>query len=257
MASAKRPASRRLPAKRPPAKRPPAKRAAPTRSQHKRAPAQRAPAEPAPAERARVQRVPKPRPDLLEAGDGRQRCGWARNALSAAYHDAEWGVPLHDERRLFEFVVLEGMQAGLSWDCVLGKRPAFRAAFADFDPERVARFGARDVARLMRDAGIIRNRQKIEAAIGNARAFLAVQAEFGGFAPYAWRFVEGRPLVNRWGGLRELPARTAVSDAWSKDLRARGFRFVGSTIVYAHMQATGMVNDHLVGCFRHRELGGT
>jgi DNA-3-methyladenine glycosylase I len=193
--------------------------------------------------------------DLLPAGPRRQRCGWARNDLAAAYHDAEWGVPLHEERRLFEFVVLEGMQAGLSWDTVLRKRPAFRAAFADFDPERVARFGARDVTRLMGDAGIIRNRQKIEAAIANARAFLAVQEEFGGFARYAWAFVDGRPLVNRWRALREVPPTSPVSDAWSKDLRARGFKFVGSTIVYAHMQATGMVNDHLVGCFRHRAVG--
>ena len=183
------------------------------------------------------------------------RCGWARNELSAAYHDTEWGVPLRDERRLFEFVVLEGMQAGLSWDCVLGKREAFRRAFAGFDPERVARFGARERRRLLADAGIIRNRQKIEAAIGNARAFLAVQEEFGSFAKYAWRFVDGRPVVNRWRSLKQLPATDEVSDAWSKDLRARGFRFVGSTIVYAHMQATGMVNDHLVGCFRHRQVG--
>ena len=193
--------------------------------------------------------------DLLPAGPRRQRCGWARNDLAAAYHDAEWGVPLHEERRLFEFVVLEGMQAGLSWDTILRKRPAFRAAFADFDPERVARFGARDVTRLMSDAGIIRNRQKIEAAIANARAFLAVQEEFGGFARYAWAFVDGRPLVNRWRALREVPATSPVSDAWSKDLRGRGFKFVGSTIIYAHMQATGMVNDHLVGCFRHRAVG--
>ena len=196
------------------------------------------------------------RPDLLPAGPRRQRCGWARNELSAAYHDAEWGVPLRDERKLFEFVVLEGMQAGLSWDCILKKRPAFREAFAEFDPERVARFGAREKRRLLADAGIIRNRLKIEAAIGNARAFLAVQDEFGGFAKYAWQFVGHRPVVNRWKSLKELPARDAVSDAWSKDLKSRGFKFVGSTIVYAHMQATGMVNDHLVGCFRHRALGG-
>jgi DNA-3-methyladenine glycosylase I len=209
---------------------------------------------PASKSKSKPKPAQKPRPDLLPAGEGRQRCGWARNELSVAYHDREWGVPLRDERALFEFVVLEGMQAGLSWDCVLGKRPAFRAAFAGFDPERVARFGARDVTRLLGDAGIIRNRQKIEAAIGNARAFLAVQKEFGGFSPYAWSFVEGKPLVNRWTGLRELPARTEVSDAWSKDLKARGFKFVGSTIVYAHMQATGMVNDHLVGCFRHAPL---
>jgi DNA-3-methyladenine glycosylase I len=193
-------------------------------------------------------------PDLLPAGNGRRRCGWARNELSATYHDEEWGVPLHDDRRLFEFVVLEGMQAGLSWDTILRKRPAFRAAFAGFDPERVACFGARDVRRLLGDAGIIRNRQKIDAAIGNARVFLAVKEEFGSFATYAWRFVEGRPVVGQARRLREVPATSRESDAWSKDLRARGFKFVGSTIVYAHMQATGMVNDHLVGCFRRSAL---
>ena len=195
------------------------------------------------------------RPDLLPAGPRRHRCGWARNELSAAYHDEEWGVPLFDERSLFEFVVLEGMQAGLSWDCVLGKRPAFRKAFAGFDPERVARFGAREKRRLLADAGIIRNAQKIDAAIGNARAFLAVQEEFDGFARYAWGFVDGRPVVNRWRALKQIPPTSKVSDAWSKDLKARGFKFVGSTIVYAHMQATGMVNDHLVDCFRHRQVG--
>ena len=194
------------------------------------------------------------RVDLLPAGRGRMRCGWARNELSAAYHDTEWGVPLRDERKLFEFVVLEGMQAGLSWDCVLGKRIAFRKAFAGFDPVLVARFGAREKRRLLADAGIIRNRQKIEAAIGNARAFLAVQEEFGSFAKYAWRFVDGRPVVNRWKSLRHLPATDSISDAWSKDLKARGFKFVGSTIVYAHMQAIGMVNDHLVTCFRHKPV---
>ena len=194
------------------------------------------------------------RADLLPAGPKRQRCGWARNELAAAYHDAEWGVPLRKDREIFEFLVLEGMQAGLSWDCVLGKRIAFRKAFADFDPVRVARFGAREKRRLLADAGIIRNRQKIDAAIGNARAFLAVQEEFGSFAKYAWRFVDGRPVVNRWKSLRHLPATDSISDAWSKDLKARGFKFVGSTIVYAHMQATGMVNDHLVGCFRHRQV---
>jgi len=184
-----------------------------------------------------------------------RRCGWARNELEAQYHDVEWGVPLHDDRRLFEFVVLEGAQAGLSWDIILRKRDAFRAAFAGFDPERVARFGKRDLARLLRDPGIVRNRQKLEAAITNARAFLKVQEEFGSFASYAWGFVDGRPVVNRWRGLGEIPARTAQSDAWSKDLKQRGFKFVGSTIVYAHMQATGLVNDHLVGCFRHTEVG--
>jgi DNA-3-methyladenine glycosylase I len=195
------------------------------------------------------------RPDLLPAGSRRQRCGWARNDLAATYHDAEWGVPLRDDRRLFEFLVLEGMQAGLSWDCILRKRPAFRAAFAHFDPERVARFGAREQRRLLADAGIVRNRLKIEAAIANARAFLAVREEMGSFSRYAWGFVEGRPIVNRWTKIRQVPATNDVSDAWSKDLRARGFRFVGSTIIYAHMQATGMVNDHLVGCFRHGQVG--
>ena len=182
------------------------------------------------------------------------RCGWARNELAAAYHDHEWGVPLRDEVKLFEFVVLEGMQAGLSWDTILRKREAFRKAFAGFDPAKVVRFGARDVTRLLGDAGIIRNRHKIEAAIGNARAFLDVQQEFGGFAKYMWGFVGGRPVVNRWKRLREVPPTDRVSDAWSRDLKRRGFRFVGPTIVYAHMQATGMVNDHLLGCFRHAPL---
>jgi DNA-3-methyladenine glycosylase I len=192
--------------------------------------------------------------DLLPAGRNRQRCGWARNEHAAAYHDAEWGVPLRDDRQIFEFLILEGMQAGLSWDCILRKRPAFRAAFAGFDPERVARFGARERRRLLADAGIIRNRLKIDAAIGNARAFLEVCEEHGSFARYAWGFVDGRPIVNRWTKIRQVPPRNDVSDAWSKDLRGRGFRFVGSTIIYAHMQATGMVNDHLVGCFRHRQV---
>ena len=182
------------------------------------------------------------------------RCPWAQTPLNVVYHDTEWGVPLHDDRRLFEFLVLEGMQAGLSWDCILRKRPAFRAAFAHFDPARVARFGAREQRRLLADAGIVRNRLKIEAAIGNARAFLAVQEEMGSFSCYAWGFVDGRPIVNRWTRIRQVPATNDVSDAWSKDLRARGFRFVGSTIIYAHMQATGMVNDHLVGCFRQRQV---
>jgi len=195
------------------------------------------------------------RPDLIPAGRNRQRCGWARNELAATYHDAEWGVPLRDDRRLFEFLILEGMQAGLSWDCILRKRPAFRAAFAHFEPERVARFGARERQRLLADAGIVRNRLKIDAAIANARAFLAVQEEMGSFSRYAWGFVGGRPIVNRWKRIRQVPATNEVSDAWSRDLRARGFRFVGSTIIYAHMQATGMVNDHLVGCFRHRQVG--
>lgn len=168
------------------------------------------------------------------------------------YHDTEWGVPLHDDRKLFEFLVLEGMQAGLSWSIVLRKRENFRAAFDDFDARKVARYQTRDVARLLADAGIIRNRLKIEAAINNAHRFLEVQAAFGSFDSYIWRFVDGKPVRNAFRSLRQIPATTPVSDAISRDMKARGFRFVGSTVVYAHMQATGMVNDHLVGCFRYR-----
>lgn len=187
--------------------------------------------------------------------DGKIRCDWCLgDPLYLDYHDREWGVPLHDERSLFEFLVLEGAQAGLSWLTILRKREAYRRAFAGFDPEKVARFDARKKRALLADAGIVRNRLKIEAAVGNARAFLAVQEEFGSFDAYAWRFVGGRPIQNRWNALRELPAETPESKAWSKDLKKRGFRFVGPTIVYAHMQATGMVNDHLAGCFRHREV---
>jgi len=164
------------------------------------------------------------------------------------YHDREWGTPVHDDRRQFEFLILEGAQAGLSWRTVLHKREAYRAAFA--------RFGARDVRRLLGDAGIIRNRLKIGSAIKNARAFLAVQEEFGTFDAYIWRFVDGKPKVNRWRGLREIPAKTRESDALSKDLKERGFTFVGSTIMYAHMQAAGLVNDHIVGCWRWKGLGG-
>jgi DNA-3-methyladenine glycosylase I len=170
--------------------------------------------------------------------------------LMDRYHDAEWGVPARDDRRHFEYLVLDAFQAGLSWRTVLHKRDAFRRAFAGFDPERVARFGARDVRRLLGDAGIIRNRQKIEAAVRNARAFLVLQKAPGGFDRHAWSFVGGRPLVNRWTALRQLPARTAASDAMSADLKARGFSFVGSTICYAYMQAAGLVNDHLLGCPR-------
>jgi DNA-3-methyladenine glycosylase I len=160
-------------------------------------------------------------------------------------------VPLHDDRRLFEFLVLESAQAGLSWITILRKRESYRKAFADFDPEAVARFNARSVERLLRDPGIVRNRQKVEAAVGNARAFLAVQEEFGSFDDYVWRFVDGAPIQNRWRELSQVPAKTPESEAMSKDLIRRGFKFVGPTICYAHMQATGMVNDHLVGCFRH------
>jgi DNA-3-methyladenine glycosylase I len=187
--------------------------------------------------------------------DRRQRCPWCgTEPFYVRYHDEEWGVPLHDERMLFEFLVLEGAQAGLSWATILRKRAAYRRAFHRFDPRKVARYGARDVQRLLGDAGIVRNRLKIESAITNARAFLRVQEEFGSFDAYIWRFVDGRPIQNRRRTLAELPARTPLSDAVSKDLRQRGFRFVGSTIVYAHLQATGMVNDHLVGCFRWREV---
>jgi DNA-3-methyladenine glycosylase I len=183
------------------------------------------------------------------------RCPWAESTeLYHDYHDREWGVPVHDDRVLFEFLILEGAQAGLSWLTILKKRENYRAAFARFDPTKVARFTARDVARLMGDAGIVRHQGKIEAAIGNARAFLKVQEEFGSFDRYAWQWVGGAPIQNRWRTMAQVPARTAESDAWSKDLKKRGFKFVGSTILYAHMQATGMVNDHLVSCPRHAEL---
>ena len=183
------------------------------------------------------------------------RCAWpANDPPMLRYHDQEWGVPVHNDRKHFEFLILEGAQAGLSWRTVLHKRAAYRIAFAGFDPRRVARFDARKVKTLLKNAGIIRNRLKIESAITNARAFLAIQKEFGSFDRYVWQFVGGRPIVNRWTTLREIPARSPESDALSGDLKQRGFRFVGSTIVYAHMQATGLVNDHLVHCYRHREL---
>ena len=183
------------------------------------------------------------------------RCGWCgSDPLYVRYHDDEWGVPVDDDRTLFEFLVLEGAQAGLSWLTILRKRDAYRDALADFDPERVARFNARDVSRLLRNPGIVRNRLKIESAIANARAFLRVQDEFASFAAYQWRFVDGRPRQNRPRTLRDIPAKTDDSDAFSKDLKRRGFGFVGSTIVYAHMQAVGMVNDHVVDCFRHRQV---
>ena len=173
------------------------------------------------------------------------------------YHDAEWGVPLHDDRKLFEFLVLDAFQAGLSWAIVLKKREAFRKAFDNFDPRKVAKYDVRKVKTLLADAGIIRNRLKIEATIANARAFLAVQREFGSFDRYIWQFTGGRTMMNRWRALSQLPARSPESDAMSDDLKARGFRFVGSTICYAFMQAAGMVNDHMVDCFRYREVGHT
>jgi DNA-3-methyladenine glycosylase I len=184
------------------------------------------------------------------------RCPWPVDDLYVAYHDTEWGVPLHDERALFEFLVLEGAQAGLSWHIVLKKRENYRAAFDQFDPEKVARYTPAKINKLLANPGLIRNRLKIASAVRNARAFLAVQQEFGSFDRYIWRFVDGRPIINHPRSMKEVPARTPVSDAMSQDLKQRGFSFIGSTICYAHMQATGMVNDHLVRCFRHRELGG-
>jgi DNA-3-methyladenine glycosylase I len=185
----------------------------------------------------------------------KKRCAWAgTDPLYVAYHDEEWGVPVHDDRVLFEFLVLEGAQAGLSWITILRKRAAYRRAFDRFDPRKVARYDKRKVSSLLADAGIVRNRAKIESAIKNAKAFLEVQSEFGSFAAYQWRFVDGRPIENRRRSIRDVPARTPESDALSKDLKSRGFSFVGSTIIYAHMQAVGMVNDHVVGCFRRRQV---
>ncbi|HEX4797653.1 MAG TPA: DNA-3-methyladenine glycosylase I [Burkholderiales bacterium] len=185
----------------------------------------------------------------------KRRCPWCLGSERyLRYHDEEWGVPVHDDRRLFEFLVLEGAQAGLSWSTILNKRDNYRRAFARFDPEKVARFGARELRKLLADAGIVRNRLKIESAIGNARAFLEVRREFGSFDAYLWGFVGGHPLQRRPRGMKQVPVRTPVSDALSKDLKRRGFRFVGSTIVYAYMQAVGMVNDHLTNCFRRAQL---
>jgi DNA-3-methyladenine glycosylase I len=184
-----------------------------------------------------------------------ERCGWAgTDPLYVAYHDEEWGVPVHNDRQFFEFLILEGAQAGLSWATILKKREGYRRAFDRFDPEKVARYDARKVRALLADANIVRNRLKIAAAISNAKAFLAVQAEFGSFDAYLWRFVDGKPIQNKWKTLKQIPAKTPSAEALSKDLVTRGFRFVGPTIMYAHMQATGMVNDHLVDCFRHEEV---
>jgi DNA-3-methyladenine glycosylase I len=186
----------------------------------------------------------------------KRRCGWARltNPLYLEYHDVEWGVPAHDDRHLFEMLILEGAQAGLSWETILNKRAAYRRAFDAFDPRRVARYDAARVAVLLADSGIVRNRAKIAAAITNAGAFLAVQREFGSFDAYLWRFVGGKPLQNTWPELRHVPPRTEMSDALSKDLGRRGFKFVGSTICYAYMQAVGLVNDHVTDCYRHTEV---
>jgi DNA-3-methyladenine glycosylase I len=189
------------------------------------------------------------------ASKSRIRCGWpGDDPLMLRYHDREWGVPVHDDRKHYEFLVLDGAQAGLSWRTILHKREAYRSAFADFDPAKVARFDGRKVRSLLADRGIVRNRLKVEGAIKNARAFLEVQAEFGRFDRYIWQFVGGRPRLNAWKGLKQVPALTPESDAMSKDLKRRGFTFVGSTICYAYMQAAGMVNDHVVDCFRHRQL---
>jgi DNA-3-methyladenine glycosylase I len=184
------------------------------------------------------------------------RCGWCgTDPLYVRYHDREWGVPVHDDRVLFEFLVLEGAQAGLSWLTILRKREAYREAFDHFEVARVARFTPRKVASLLKNEGIVRNRLKIESAVRNARAFLAVQEEAGSFDAYQWRFVDGKPLQNRPKTLKDIPPRTAISDAFSADLKRRGFSFVGSTIIYAHMQAVGMVNDHVVNCFRRAQVG--
>lgn len=187
--------------------------------------------------------------------DGYTRCNWARTPLSIAYHDAEWGVPVHDDVTLFEFLTLEGAQAGLSWETILKKREAYRTAFAGFDPKRVARFTPARVERLLGNPAIVRNRLKIESTVRNAQAFLALQREFGSFDAYLWAFVGGVPRVNRWRTLRQVPARTPESDALSRDLLSRGFKFVGSTICYAFMQAVGLVNDHTIDCFRHGRAG--
>lgn len=198
---------------------------------------------------------------MIYAGTGayvpvmKTRCAWCgTDPLYVSYHDEEWGVPLHDDRRFFEMIVLEGAQAGLSWATILKKREAYREAFDNFDPEKVARYTSRRIEKLLSNPGIVRNRLKIESAVRNARAFLEVQEEFGSFDAYIWRFVGGRPIQNQWRRLKDLPAKTGESDAMSKDLKKRGFNFVGSTICYAFMQSVGMVNDHVVDCFRYKEI---
>jgi DNA-3-methyladenine glycosylase I len=182
------------------------------------------------------------------------RCSWPSNSLSIRYHDEEWGLPQHDDRVLFEFLILEGAQAGLSWDTVLQKRENYRTAFDSFNPQRIARYDSRKRQSLLRNPGIIRNRLKIASAVANAKAFLAIQKEFGSFDSYIWQFVGGKPRVNKWHSIQRVPARTGESDAMSKDLKRRGFNFVGSTICYAFMQAVGMVNDHSVECFRYKQV---
>ncbi len=186
---------------------------------------------------------------------GKKRCAWAEggNELYIQYHDREWGVPVHEDRKQFEFLILEGAQAGLSWSTVLNKREGYRKAFANFDPVKVARFSEKKIETLIQNPSIIRNRLKITAAVSNARAFLAIQKEFGSFDTYIWAFVGGKPLQNRWKVMADIPATSPESEALSKDLKQRGLKFVGSTILYAHLQAAGLVNDHLVSCFRNRE----
>lgn len=191
--------------------------------------------------------MPRPSPNLI-------RCPWARNQLSIRYHDEEWGVPAHDDRKLFEFLVLEGAQAGLSWDTILQKRDNYRKAFSNFDPGRIARYDRRKIQSLMNDAGIVRNRLKIASTVQNAKAFLEVQKEPGSFDTYIWQFVGGNPIVSARRSLKEVPSSTPQSDAMSKDLKKRGFTFVGTTICYAFMQAVGMVNDHLTACYRYSQI---
>ena len=198
--------------------------------------------------------VPEPKFNAIAMRQNMIRCAWAKGELYEAYHDREWGVPVHDDRLLFEFLVLEGAQAGLSWSTILNKRENYRRAFDHFDVRKVARYDRRKIRGLLADPGIVRNRLKVESAIRNANAFLAVQKEFDTFDKYIWQFVGGRPVLNRWKSLKEIPATTSESSAMSKDLLGRGFKFVGTTICYAMMQATGMVNDHVVDCFRYKLL---
>jgi DNA-3-methyladenine glycosylase I len=190
---------------------------------------------------------------ITPASKGLTRCAWAKGDLYVEYHDTEWGVPVHDDRRLFEFLILEGAQAGLSWITILKKREHYRRVFDQFDAAKIARYGPRKINALLADPGIVRNRLKVESAVRNAKAFLAVQAEFGSFDRYVWQFVDGQPIRNHWASLKQVPARTRESDALSGDLLKRGFKFVGSTICYAFMQAVGMVNDHTTDCFRYRQ----
>jgi len=182
------------------------------------------------------------------------RCGWAKNDLAIQYHDTEWGVPTHDDKRLFEFLILEGAQAGLSWDTILRKRENYRVAFDDFDAEKIARYDEKKVAKLFQNEGIVRNRLKIASTVQNAKSYLKIKEEFGSFGSYIWNFVDGKSIKYAWKNLSEVPARTSVSDVMSKELKGRGFNFVGSTIIYAFMQACGLVNDHLVSCFRYKEI---